>query len=134
MSRETPIRASVGAADSISLSVSRHEFSALKDRLSPALRPIKNERASLSFANGRLGIKSAEMSVTIAASGNWLGTAHVPLSFMLLAVRNPAAQDPVLLIARDGRLHIGNSSVTCQWHPQRALGRAKVPPLILASV
>ena len=134
MNNEIPNPGLRGVGDSISLSVSRQEFAALKDGLSPAVRPIKNERASVSFSNGRLGIKSAETFVSILASGNWLGVAHVPLSFILLAVRNPPAQDPVLLIARDGRLHIGNSSITCQWHPQRAPGRTNTPPRFLLPV
>lgn len=119
--------------NSISLSVSRHEFAALKDGLKPTMRPIKNERAALAFANGKLDIKSADTSVSILASGNWLGVAHVPLAFILSALQNPPAQDPVLLTVRDSRLPIGNSSITCQWHAQRALGRMNPPPRALAS-
>ena len=108
--------------NAISLWVSRQEFAALKDGLKPAMRPIKNEGAALSFANGRLGIKSADTSVSILASGNWLGVAHVPLAFILTALRNPPAQDPVLVTVRDSRLHIGNSSITCQWTSSECAG------------
>ena len=118
--------------NTISLRVSREEFAALKDGLKPAMRPTKNEGAALSFVNGKLGIKSADSSVSILASGNWPGVAHVPLAFILTALRNPPAQDPVLVTVRDSRLHIGNSSITCQWHAQRAGGRAKPPPRVIA--
>lgn len=118
--------------NAISLRVSRQEFAALKDGLKPAMRPIVNEGAALSFANGKLRIKSADTSVSILASGNWLGVAHVPLAFVLTALRNPPAQDPVLVTVRGRRLHIGNSSITCQWHAQRVRGRTNPPPPVIA--
>lgn len=80
--------------NAISLRVSRQEFAAQKDGLKPAMRPTKNEGVALSFANGKLRIKSADTSVSILAFGNWLGVAHVPLAFILTALRNPPAQDP----------------------------------------
>ena len=110
--------ADVGNA--ILLRVSRQEFAALKDGLRPATRVIKNEGAALSFANGKLGIKSADTSVLIPASGSWLGVARVPLAFILTALRNLPAQDPVLVTVRDSRLHIGDSSITCEWRALRA--------------
>ena len=103
-----------------SLQVSREEFAALKHELKPATGPTKNKGAALYFVNGKLDIKSAGASVTIPASGRWLGVAHVPLTFILTTLRIPPAQDPVVLTVRDSRLHIGNSSSTCDWHAQRA--------------
>jgi len=114
--------------NAISLRVSRQEFAALKDGLKPAARAIRNEGAALSFVNGKLDIKSAETSVSIPASGSWLGVARVPLAFILTALRNPPAQDPVLVTVRDSRLHIGDSSITCQWHARRTRGRQGVVP------
>ena len=93
-----------------------------KRRVEAPMRPRKNEGAALSCANGRLGIKSADTSVSILASGNWLGVAHVPLAFILTALRNPPAQAPVLVTVRDSRLHIGNSSITCQWTSSECAG------------
>ena len=103
-----------------SLRVSREEFAALKPELTLAALPKKNEGASLSFVNGKLGIKSSGTSMTIRASGRWLGVAHVPLTFILTALRSPPEQDPVVLTIRNSRLHIGNSSITCAWHAQGA--------------
>ncbi len=129
------IKAAMTIADignSISLRVSRQEFAALKDGLKPATRPMKNEGAALSFVNGKLGIKSAGKAVSILASGNWPGVAHVPLAFILTALRNSPAQDPLLVTVRDSRLHIGHSSITCHWHAQQARGRTNPPPRVIA--
>lgn len=122
--------ADVGSA--ISLCVSRQEFTALRDELQPPVRPKITARAALFFDNGRLGITSADTSVSILASGTWLGVARVPLYFILTALRNPPVEDPVLVTVRDSRLHIGNSSISCQWQARPARRRTKPHPRVTA--
>ncbi len=122
-----PQRDSFATRDVVSVSISRQEFGRLKNQFEWAT-PLRNKQdATLSFANGKLGIRSAGVSVAIAASGSWRGIANVPLAFILSAVRTPPAEDPMLVTVREGRLHIGNSSITCRW---RALRRAQ--PQMLA--
>jgi len=113
---------SVPIREVVFVSVSREEFGGLKNQFEWATPLSKKQDATLSFTNGRLGIKSAGVSVTIAASGSWRGIANVPLAFILSAIRTPPTEDPLLVAVREGRLHIGNSSITCRW---RALRRAQ---------
>jgi hypothetical protein len=108
----------------VSLRVSRQEFASLRGEFAQDARQPKRQGATLSYANGRLGIKSSGVRVTIAASGSWLGVVQVPLGFILTAMRIPPAQDPFPVMVRDNRLHIGDSSITCRWLRARA-GRAR---------
>ncbi|PIP43271.1 MAG: hypothetical protein COZ12_05870 [Deltaproteobacteria bacterium CG_4_10_14_3_um_filter_60_8] len=84
------------------------------------LKPIKRfasrkqaEDAVLSLEGGNFMITLVGLSSGASVSGNWTGEVRVPVGSLVGIAMLPPAGDPIRLVVRDGRLHIGTVSISC---------------------
>lgn len=108
------------SSEPFELSVPRHGLENALRLLRKLCRPKHGEEAVLSFDGGCLHIDCGGMAVTPMANGKWPGQIRIPAQFVMMLAKFPPPGDPVQFSVKDGRLHVGSSSVACKIQPARA--------------
>ncbi len=102
-----------------SVLINREDFLTMLKPLKRFARRKQKEDAVLSMEGNDLFISLVGLSTGAPASGNWSGEIRVPLRMLWGIVMEPPADDPIRVEIRDGRLHIGTLSVSCEVQESR---------------
>jgi hypothetical protein len=93
--------------------ISREDFLMMLKPLKRFARRKQVEDAILSMEGGELVIALVGFSSGAPVTGNWTGEVRVPGGLLVRIATAPPAGDPIRLVVRDGRLHIGTLAVNC---------------------
>ena len=94
-------------------------------RLRLVKSPKKAPDALVSMEGDSLCFSVGGVATYADARGSWSGEVRVPGPFLLALARMPPPGDPIVVVVRDGRFHLGALSVSCveqdAWQSEIAL-------------
>jgi hypothetical protein len=97
------------------LRVSRKELIAALNQLKIGLGRSRGEVMLFTHKDNTLSISVQGISVQVVVEGIWRGTAKIPAKAVISIIKLLPAGDPLTLMYKDGRFHIGTWSIASEW-------------------
>jgi hypothetical protein len=82
-------------------------------------REVSSKRPAkllIAFQNGFASFEvEGQDAIAVRAEGEWHGHAHVPAFYFAAFHKAPPIEDPVIILYRDGKLHVSTLTLGCDW-------------------
>lgn len=89
-------------------------------RLIKVLGRRKPGDALLSYRDGELTVRVGGAECMIPATGRWKGEARLSFAWLKAICKVPPPGNPIVIHVTAGRMHIGSSSIKCDWQAPTA--------------